>query len=46
MVAAIHLAAEVGKTAMDDRILRAMAKVPIGPARRPAFVDRNPSSRS
>jgi protein-L-isoaspartate(D-aspartate) O-methyltransferase len=33
MVAAIrviakHLAAEVGKTALDDRVLRAMAKVP------------------
>ena len=33
MVAAIrtiaqHLAAEIGKTALDDRVLRAMAKVP------------------
>ena len=36
-----HLAAEIGKTALDDRVLRAMAKVP-----RHGFVaDRGPAIR-
>ena len=45
MIAAIrviaeHLVAEIGKTALDDRVLRAMAKVP-----RHEFVPLGPAVR-